>query len=207
MGSLIQKLNDYFGSSKEEKETRKMFVSSTALKSWWLTVPRNWQQLIADQLELDALGEEDVEYVSTLTILEGRRYGLDSLDPVVYLPQLTVLDISENEITDFGPLGSLSRLRELHLTGCQSIDLGVLTALPQLEILDISYPKAPHRNLEALAHLTRLRQLFCNACHLDSLATVRTLPHLEILTVPFNPLSREEVQQFSRTRPNCRVLF
>jgi hypothetical protein len=186
-----------------------MFVPNATLKTWWTTVPDNWRTLIADQLELGSDWEEVdmLRYVSTLTAVEGRRYGLATLEPVVYLPQLTVLDVSENEIVDFGPLGSLSRLRELHLTGCHSIDLGVLTALPQLEVLDISYPMEPHTNLEALGHLTRLRHLFCNACHLDSLGVLADLPHLEILTIPFNPLSREEVRSFTNSRPECRILF
>jgi len=185
-----------------------MISSIQSLNRYLSTLPPSWQELISQTLEEAGISDlQSPQALAEVRELDLSRREIDSLAPLRMFTHLEVLDITGTQVSDITPLMYLPYLRELHACFCNPFDLNTLIALPGLKVLDLSYPRLPFGNLEALSDLDKLEEGYFNACQIDTVAHFMTLPCLQTLSLPFNPIAREEIHAYRELFPECRVIF
>ena len=141
--------------------------------------------------------------VASLTQLDGRSQGIQSLAGLGHCTALQSLLLTGNQISDVSALATLTKLTELYLAGNQISDVSALASLTNLtglyladnQISDVSglatLTKLTHLDLtdnqltdvSGLATLTKLTHLYLDSNQLtdvSGLATLTKLTHLEL---------------------------
>lgn len=174
----------------------------------WKVLPSAWKTIFAESLELEkSLQEQDMAHLSSIQELDCSNAEVKSLEPLRFIPQLERLYLGDTHVSNLWAIQTLNRLKELHAPFGPIKSLSILDGIQSLEILDISYPFKPYRNISPLSDMVNLRELYCNACGITSMHHFMALPHLEVLCLHFNPIPEAEIAAFEELMPNCKVLF
>jgi Leucine-rich repeat (LRR) protein len=174
----------------------------------WKQLSPAWKTIFAESLELkEELQEQHMLELSSIKELDCSNADVKSLEPLRHIPSLERLYLGDTHVNNLWAIQSLKNLKELHAPFGPIKSLTILEGMDQLEILDISYPFKPYRNISPLSDLVNIRELYCNACGITSMHHFVALPHLEVLCLHFNPIPEEEVAAFEELMPQCKVLF
>ena len=174
----------------------------------WKKIPAAWKTIFAESLELShGLQEQDMINLHSIKELDCSNAEVKSLEPLQFIPQLERLYLGDKHVNNLWAIQTLKRLKELHAPFGPIKSLSLLNGMDSLEILDISYPFKPYRNITPLSDMVNLRELYCNACGITSMHHFMALPNLEVLCLHFNPIPEEEIAAFEELMPNCKVLF
>ncbi len=139
-----------------------------------------------------------VAQMDSLTTLNARDRGIQSLTGLDYATNLDTLDLGGNQITDVSLLGYLTKLEWLSLSGNSITDLSPLTSLTKLEVLNLNFNTIS--DLSPLTSLTKLESLHLYANSISDVSPLANLTNLKRLTVTGNPLEGKVTPLASLTK-------
>lgn len=136
----------------------------------------------------------------------------DFLAELAACRNLQILNLSQNEVTGAG-LKHLTRLEQLEdldlgYTKVRDDDLGTLGEITSLRRLDLSHNRLSGRGLHGLEPLKNLETICLVATPLraGALEKLARLPRLTMCNIfGCRHLSRESVEAFRKTKPDCRL--
>jgi hypothetical protein len=141
--------------------------------------------------------------LSTVTSVEARGLGIQSLAGIQNLEALRRLNVWENSIADVGPLRGLTALTYLDLGTNEIRDL---TPLSGLEALDTLYVNGNGiEDVAPLAGLTGLRFLFIQGNAIRDITSLAGLTQLTNLNITHNSISDISVLTNMRELETLRV--
>ncbi|MCI4666809.1 MAG: hypothetical protein MRZ79_01515 [Bacteroidia bacterium] len=185
-----------------------MISNIQSVSGFTSSLPPAWSEILDASLEDMGLnGLNSLEELKLVKELDCSRSDIENLYPLRMFPNLEVLDISGTNVKDVTSIMYLANLREFNACFCHPFDLDILITLPNLEVLDLSYPKAPFLKFDALSDLEQLKEGYFNACSLDTVAHFMTMNRVKTLSLPFNPIPREEIYAYRELNPDCKVIY
>ena len=129
------------------------------------------------------LTKKDVQSISTI---DGRGLGIQSLKGIEHCRALAALDLSDNKISDLSPLADLKRLQSLTLADNAIADVDPLASLEGLQYLDLSGNRIA--DLKPLKNLKRLNSLYLSRNRIKDVAPLGGLDRVWSLHLDGNPL-------------------
>ncbi len=198
----------------------------------WLKISENWKTLLKDKIgyksdappTLDKLYEiirirelnigdrkelADLAGLEMLPALQklniSKLMTVSDLKPITKLKYLEELDCSYNPIESIEPLKQLHRLKAVNLEYTKTHDLSPLEVLVNLRAVNVSGTRI--KNLNALRISEKLEELHCNNTSISSLTPLITLQHLQELSCYNTKLAAKDVDNFKKSRPDCKVTF
>lgn len=159
---------------------------------------------ISERQELqDLQGLEMLPALRKLNI--SKLMTISDLKPIVHLQNLVELDFSYNPVESIAPLEKLSRLVSINMEYTKASDLSPLATLHDLKSINVSGTRV--KNLNALRDAEKLEEIECHNTAITSLTPLITLQHLSKLSCYNTKLAEKEVNNFKKSRPNCKVTF
>ncbi len=217
---------------KKERPDIKVMNRYTTLVSWWIRVPKAWQQTLIASVNyqgknpippeilydivniksIDISNRDDIENLEPLYMLSNLRsldisntMMIDNLDPIDSLFQLERIICAGNPISDLTALSALTKLKVLDVKNTPITSIDPLNNLKRLEELDISATKV--NNLKGLRALINMKKLKCYNTNISSINPLITLTKLKSLLCYNTKLSKKKVDEFKKIRSDCHVIF
>jgi len=163
---IRQETADAFMSAK--KGTLVVFDSKD-LKSWWETLPKDWQAIlykesrdgkIPSKDELAILANQDS------INLNGSKY-INDLEPLKRLPKLKAIVASKTGIKDLSAIKDLREVRYLDISDTEVSDISVLSKFPQLKTLRADRTKVT--DIDPLSSLKSITTIYADDAGLNDI--------------------------------------
>lgn len=154
---IRQEAADAFMASR--KGTLVVFDSKD-LKSWWETLPKDWQALLFKQSQEGRIPSKDeLAILANLDSinLNGSQY-INDLEPLRRLPKLNVIIANKTGIKDLTALKDHREIEYLDISDTEVSDIAVLNKFPKLKTLKADRTKV--QDLDPLSSLKSLTTLY-----------------------------------------------
>ncbi len=206
-----------------------VLFQTSRLKLWWNNLEEAWQNVFAEQMELDntPTAEQLQQLVNRKQINVSNHLNIENVEPLTIFVQLQTLKLDNTGVTDITPITGLKRLKQLRISNSPLWDITGLASMKQLESLNLQntsvedlYPlQGLHqlqklnisgtrvKNLKPLAGLSNLRELVINNTRVNSLKYVMPLSRLTLLRCDHTLLRARKVQNFKEKHPKTKVIF
>ncbi|HHV45211.1 MAG TPA: hypothetical protein GXX57_11185 [Firmicutes bacterium] len=136
--------------------------------------------------------------VATITTIDARDRGIESLEGLQYCASLTVLRLDRNDISDLSPLAEISGLREIILDeNPRIVDISPLANHPRLFRLRIHYTSVT--DFRTLDGHPALENIEYHGAKITDLSTLPNLPNLREFHAGWSVLaSIDGIERFPR---------
>jgi Leucine-rich repeat (LRR) protein len=135
---------------------------SKDLKSWWETVPKDWQGILYKESREGKVPSKDELAIlanKDSISLNGNQYIID-LEPLRKLPKLKIIVAGKTGIKDLSALKDHREIQYLDISDTEVSDVSILSKFPQLKTLVADRSKV--QDLDPLSSLKSLTAIYAD---------------------------------------------
>lgn len=158
------------------------------LLDWWVQMDTSWQNFLADQIEVDSIGTDELREIVNLDSLDlSNQSQFFNLTPLTELRRLTSLNLSNTQVLDLLPIRYASNLQSLDISYTLVSDLDMLSYLKNLSHLKVKGCQLLQEGF--LSGVDGLTTLDISETTLTTFSELSSLTDLEDLDVSFTSLN------------------
>ena len=176
-------------------------------QAWWRSALREILGTRASLLKIDDKGLSDLSRFAAFKsldrlMLEGTQ--VSDLTPLADLQKLRAVGLRDTQVRDLTPLANLRNLRSIGLDGTPVRDLTPLKGIKNLRWLIMN--RTQFTDLAPLSGLMNVQEVYLDDAAATDIMPLAGLKNLQMLTIKNTNVSDEQLREFQRALPGCKIV-